>query len=300
MKHSSTLVLLLLLAFLSSCQYYRQDIILQTEANRNWTKAKADLEQSYRLNRGDWIEITVYTNKGEGFFDPNSDFARQISGTNIMTGVSGTGGGNVGVNSSSSLGAIGAGDNTSQKGRFQITTDGFAVLPMVGKIKLDSLTYRQADSLLASKFAQFYEDPFVITRSALRRVFYLTSINGSGGAASMQGGSKVISIQHDRTHLLEVITLAGGLQAFTKAAKVRIIRGDLKNPQVQVVNLHTIESIMTADLLIMPNDIIYVEAGRRPLVEAFKDFAPFISTILGLSSLTLSTILAFRAFGTKY
>jgi len=311
MKHLTTLLLFLsLIVLATSCKYYRQDVILQTETSRNWKVAKTTLESSYKINRGDWLEIQLFTNKGELILDPNSDYARQVAGTmmfqgggsNISSGFSGsgsTGGGGA------SAGIGGSSENTSQKGKFQVYPDGYIILPMIGRVRVDSLTYPKVDSLLAAKFEPFYEERFVITRSAFRRIFYLTAIGGStggsgGGGGMSLGSSRVLPILHDNTHLLEVISMAGGMQAFSKASQVRIIRGDLKNPQVQIVNLQTIEGMMAADLMVQPNDIIYVEPGRRPIIEALKDFSPLISTVLGLSSLTLSTILAFRAFSSKY
>jgi polysaccharide biosynthesis/export protein len=106
----------------------------------------------------------------------------------------------------------------------------------------------------------------------------------------------MIALQHDNTNLFEVLATAGGIQAFSKGDKIRIIRGDLKNPSVQIVDVTTLEGIMAADLTIRPNDIIYVEPGRRVFVQAFSDYNPFIATILGTTSIFLSTLIAIRAF----
>jgi len=113
-------------------------------------------------------------------------------------------------------------------------------------------------------------------------------------------GGQVISLSNDNMNLLEVLALAGGIDGGGggggttgfyrnggRADNIRIIRGNLKNPRVQQVNLSTLDGMRRASLQIEPNDIIYVEPIRRPLLDALSDAGP----ILSLSSLVLTTTL---------
>lgn len=296
---STALVLLGLCFFTSSCHYYRQDFMFQTDSSRNWIEAsKVSAEKSYRIQKYDLMEIQVYVNKGEMLLGPSVDAIRQLGGNAGTTSgaiSSPNGGGAGGGGAVNNPGAI---ESTTQFGRFQVDGDGMLILPLIGKIKVEGLTYEEADNALAKAYAVYYEEPFVMARIANRRVFFLTGMLGQGGMAGamMMGVSRVVALQHDRTHLFEVLASTGGIQAFANASKIRIIRGDLRNPSIQVVNLTTVEAIMAADLIVQPNDIIYVEPGRRPGVEAFRDYAPVVTTFLGIFSITLSTIVAVRAF----
>jgi polysaccharide biosynthesis/export protein len=297
------LILLVLSFAFSSCKYYKQDIMFQTEKSRNWVaEAKNNIEHTYRIKKHDLIEVQIFTNKGEILLDPNSELARQLT----LVGAGGIGGTQQGVGGSlgggASVGSTNT-ENTTQIGRYQVDEKGRVNLPLIGFIKIDSMTYEEVDSFLAKQFASYYEDPFVICRVANRRVYYISGQGaggstggGGGGGGGIAGSSRMIALQHDNTHIFEILAAVGGVQAFSKVGKIRIIRGNLKDPMVQVLSLSTIESIMSADLIVQPNDIIYVEPGRRPFVEAFKDYAPVITSVFGVFSITLSTIIAVRAF----
>lgn len=271
-----------ILSSLSSCKYYKQDILVQTDSSYNWNNialTKQNADRNYYIKKNDWIEIQVFTNKGELILDPNSDFSRQVSGgviTNqfLTPGFSSTGS-----------------DNTAQRGRFLVGSDGKVTIPLIGKVKLDSLTYRQADSLLAVMFSVQYQDPYIITRATNRRVYFLASpslVIGGGGSAGL---SKVIPLQNENTNLLEIIAIAGGIPVYGNASKIRIIRGDLKKPQVQVVDLSSINGMMKADLRILPGDVIIVEPGRRVVLDTTRDLLPFFTAIISIVSLLTTTII---------
>ena len=53
---------------------------------------------------------------------------------------------------------------------------------------------------------------------------------------------------------------------------------------MQQIDLSTLDGMRRANLQVEPNDIIYVEPVRRPLLDALVDAAP----ILNLSSLVLT------------
>jgi len=269
------------LASLSSCKYYRQDILINADSSYNWsnlTLNKANAEKNYVINKNDWIEVQVYSNKGESILDPNSDFQSQVgSGTAVRDKFFEPGLSNLGT------------DNTSQRGRFLVGLDGCVVIPVIGKVKLENLTYRQADSLLNIKFSETYQDAYVVTRATNRRVYFIasSSVNMQSGASSF---SKVIPLLNENTNLLELIAMAGGLPVYSKASSIFIIRGDIKKPQIQKVDLTSINGIMKADLKILPNDIIYIEPGRRMIFDTTRDLLPLFTAIISISSIFITTV----------
>jgi polysaccharide export outer membrane protein len=111
-------------------------------------------------------------------------------------------------------------------------------------------------------------------------------------------GGQVIPLTNDNMNLLEVLALAGGIDGAGggngsgggiyryggKANDIRIIRGDLKNPQVQQIDLTTLEGMRRANLQMEPNDVIYIDPVRRPFLEAITDAAP----VIGLAQLALT------------
>jgi protein involved in polysaccharide export with SLBB domain len=151
------------------------------------------------------------------------------------------------------------------------------VLPMVNRVRVSNLSLLQADSVLKISYEAFYKDVFVTTRVTNNRVVVL-------GAP----GGKVISLENDNMNLLEVLAMAGGIDGGGggnlyryggKANNIRIIRGDLKNPQVEQIDLTTLAGMRRANLQMEPNDIVYVEPVRRPFLEFLTDAAPAIGSV---------------------
>jgi polysaccharide export outer membrane protein len=110
-------------------------------------------------------------------------------------------------------------------------------------------------------------------------------------------------------NLLEVLALAGGVDGNGgggaggvyryggKTSNIRIIRGDLKNPQIEQIDLSTIAGMRRANLQMEPNDIVYIEPVRREFLEGLTDAAPVFSaaaTLLSAVSVVFSIIVLTR------
>ena len=151
-------------------------------------------------------------------------------------------------------------------------------LPMVQEVKLAGYTLLEADSILQLEYEKFYHDSYVITQVTNNRVFVLGAIGGADGGT-------VVPLLNDNMNLIEVLAQVGGVPQTGKAHNIRLIRGDLSNPSVQLIDLTTIEGMRRASLQIEPNDIVYVEPIRRVFFEAFRDVAPIIGTLSSLATL---------------
>lgn len=258
----SSLWLLYILCLLSSCGVYKNRILFQTEKEvipENVLLAVEDAKSNYTLQENDYIEVEVYTNEGELIIDPNNEIRRELSSGNNNQQL-----------------------RQQERPRFLIREGGVAKLPLVGDIELAGLTLNEADSLLESAYSTYYEDAFVITRYVNKRVVVLGSTGG-----------QVIPLQNENTNLIEVIALAGGVGTQSRVNKIRLIRGDLDDPEVRVINLSTIEGMKDASLKVLPNDIIYIEPVQRITSEAVRDISPILSLVT--SALTL--IILINRFG---
>jgi polysaccharide export outer membrane protein len=240
-------------------------------------------EQQYRIRPDDFLEVRVYTNKGERILDPNGELMFGAPGSST-TGGAGGGASRI-VNSGTGTSGGGAAQSAPGANEFLVQRSGQVKLPMVDMVLLGGLTLYQADSVLQIQYSKYYKDVFVATRVTNNRVIVLGSMGG-----------RVVPLYNENMNLLEVLASVGGLSGNMggsvaglegRSTNVRLIRGDLKNPQVEVINLHTIEGLRRANLQIEPNDIIYVEPVRRPFVEAFRDYGPVLTTALSLVTTTI-------------
>jgi len=281
---------LLLCSSCASTKYYNQRTLFRLTDRQGQQLDSSKLriarnrtERNYVIQPNDFLEVRVNTNKGERILDPNGELQfGQPSGTLPGRGVA-VPTPNLRGGTARNTGQ-GAGSPTAGS-EFLVQADGTVVLPLVQRVRIGGLTLLQADSALALRYNEFYKDAFVTTRVTNNRVFVL-------GAP----GGQVINLVNDNMNLLEVLALAGGVDGSGnqgagalyryggKANNIRIIRGDLKNPRVQQIDLSTLDGMRRANLQVEPNDVIYVEPVRRPLLDALADAAP----ILNLSSLVLT------------
>lgn len=297
----------LLFSSCASTRYYNQRTMFQLTDSQgrqlDSTKLRIAVNRTarnYLIKPNDQLEVRVNTNKGERILDPNGELQfGQPSGGLPSRSSSTTGGQSSGQSSgggaSRTVGAarnVGQGAGSATAGtEFLVQADGTVVLPLVSRVKVSGLSLLQADSVLQMRYNEFYRDAFVTTRVTNNRVFVL-------GAP----GGQVITLANDNMNLIEVLALAGGLDGGGnggggggsnlgfyryggKATNIRIIRGDLKNPRVQQVDLTTLDGMRRANLQMEPNDIVYVEAVHRPVLETLADAAPIIS----FTSLILTT-----------
>ncbi|GAB3637637.1 hypothetical protein GCM10027422_32270 [Hymenobacter arcticus] len=238
--------------------------------------------RNYAIHPNDLLSVQVYTNKGEKLIDPNGELRFGSSGggavgTATPVAATGTGQRGGGQGGTSSPGAT----------QFVVQADGTVRLPLVDRVVVQGLSLIQADSVLKIRYSEYYKEPFIKTAVTNNRVIIL-------GAP----GGLVVSLANDNMNLLEVLALAGGPDGGgagggTGVARnggridnIRIIRGDLKNPQVQFINLNTLEGMRRGNLQVEPNDIIYIQPLRRPLLDSLVDAGP----IIALSTTLLSTI----------
>ncbi|WP_171025724.1 polysaccharide biosynthesis/export family protein [Hymenobacter jeollabukensis] len=237
--------------------------------------------RNYTIQNNDLLAVRVYTNNGERIIDPNGELRFGSPAGLLSTGANGSrtlstvGGQSSGTGSASS---------SAGESEFLVQTDGYVKLPLVNRVRVKGLTLLQADSLLQVRYSEFYKGVFVATRVTNNRVVVLGS-----------PGGKIVPLVNDNMNLLEVLAAAGGVDGSAsgagslyrsggKVSNIRIIRGDLKNPQVEQVDLTTIAGMRRANLQMEPNDIVYIEPVRRPFYDALNDAAP----VLGLAGLVLN------------
>lgn len=169
------------------------------------------------------------------------------------------------TNFSTSMG--GAGRITLE---YLVEHDGMIKLPIVGRIKIAGMTIREAELMLEKIYSVHYNHPFVMMSVSNQRVIIFP---GAGGNA------RVIQLTNNNTTLLEALALAGGIST-GKAHKIKLIRGDFKNPQVYLIDLSTIEGMKNGDMVIQANDIIYVE----PVLQVTRTILGELTPILSLLS----------------
>jgi polysaccharide export outer membrane protein len=240
---------LLLFLFMTSCASYKQNIMFKSNDNVIAEKAKKDAgetEKNFRIVKNDRLTIKIYSNGGERLIDPNPE----LSQSNLRE------------------------ESTDKEPIYLMDLNGLINLPMVGEVKLEGLTVKQAEEILQKEYAKFFKEPYVQLSLVNKRVIVLGSMGG-----------QVIPLENENMRLVEVLALAKGLDNDSKAHNLRLIRGE----KVYEVDLSTIEGYLSGNMLIEPGDILYIEPIRRPFSEGLQDNLGVINLMLALA--TLITVL---------
>ncbi|MEZ4944704.1 MAG: polysaccharide biosynthesis/export family protein [Cyclobacteriaceae bacterium] len=159
-----------------------------------------------------------------------------------------------------------------EKITYLVTANGNAKLPLINEVKVEGLTLRQAEVSVQTEYAKYFKDPYVVMHFANKRAVLL-------GAT----GGQVIPLNNQNMRLTEVLALGKGLDNSAQAQNIRVLRND----DVYLINLSTIEGYKEGNILIQPGDIIYVEPIRRPFTEAVRENGSIISIVVSLASLVV-------------
>ena len=247
------LILYILVAFaVSSCSTLDKSRMLKTPTNYKF-KAFADsinYKKPYKIAVDDEVAIQMYSNDGYSI---------------IQLTIGGAGGRNGG--------AVGNGNRGADGNSYKVRTDSTIKVPLIGRIKVAGLSLAEVEAKIESKLVNQFNSPFVICRISNRRVYLF------------QGGynSSIVELQNENTTLFEILAGSGGIYQEGNASRIKLIRGDLKNPDIYLVDLSTIDGMKTANLNLMAGDIIYIDP--------FINYASRISSDVGSIFGFLSTIL---------
>lgn len=183
----SSLTFLLGALVLSSCGVYRQNIMFKPNDTSRLRQRAGQAVSNYVIQKGDLLQLDVFTNRGEKIIDPNLESFKEASQQAQQVITPG----------------------------YLVDTHGLVKFPLVNEMNLEGLTLRQAEAILQKEYAKFYEEPFVLLKFTNKRVVVL-------GAP----GGQVIPLANEQVRLTEVLALARGIANDAKAKNIRVLRGD--------------------------------------------------------------------------
>lgn len=153
---------------------------------------------------------------------------------------------------------------------YMIRQDSIVKIPTVGEIKLGGMTKDSAEMILETELAKYYQAPFVKITVTNRNVILFYD-EGTVG--------KKISIPEGGLSLLEAFAEAGGLTESSKSYKIKLIRGNNKNPEVYNFNIRNLKEFKKANFMLEANDIVYVDSRPRYGYKLVNAISPYITLV---------------------
>ena len=227
----------------TGCRSLNPSVMMKTEKNFKYSTFPPLQPMEYKISQNDALSFNIFSNDGFKLID--------------VTTMAGEGGASARISTSGGL-------------KSQVEFDGSVKFPLLGRIILKGMTVREAEVFLEEKYSTFYNKPYVLLEVTNRRVIIFPGSEGS---------AKVVKLENENTTLMEALAAAGGIAKSGKAYNVKLIRGDLKNPEIYLVDLSTIEGVKQADLVLQANDIIYIEPQLRIGRDVIAETLPYLSFI---------------------
>ena len=232
---------------LFSCASYKQSVLIRpTETNtpEKWREEASKAEQNYVIQPNDLLRLEVNSNKGERLIDPNPELTNSNQALNQQQG--------------------------RQPIDYLVDSGGKVKFPMIGELKLEGLSLRQAEEVAQKEYEKFFKEPFVQLTFINKRVVVLGATGGS-----------VVPLTNQNVKLAEVLALAKGIPQDAKAQAIRVVRGE----KVYQVDLSTISGFQQGNMVMEPNDIVYIEPVIRPFSQGLRDYSPVFTLIVSLTTL---------------
>ena len=161
------------------------------------------------------------------------------------------------------------GQSMKEKGLL-VNAAGYISLPLVGKVKVGSLTQTQAANRITQQYKKYLNTPTVYLEVMNKRLIVLGEVKNPG----------VIPIPNEKMNLFEAIASAGDLTDSAVRNRVTIISNNpVRGIQMRTVDLTNFDTMIYASLMLRPNDIVYVQPSSwKAFRVASADYtSPFVT-----------------------
>lgn len=167
-------------------------------------------------------------------------------------------------------------NKSNEKLGLKVSKDGTIRLPLINDVKIEGLTEEETALLIEEKLSKYIRSPHVKVEILNKRAYVLGEVKNPG----------VVAFNTDYMNIINLISLQGGFTEYADKENIKIIKGDLKNPKVSSLDLTDMNDIKVSNLIIEPNDIIYIQPNDTKQTNLkINEYTP----LLGLIGSLLST-----------
>lgn len=162
-----------------------------------------------------------------------------------------------------------------------IDQDGDVNLPGIGRTQLAGYSLKEVNYKLEEAYGTILQTPIVNVRVLNHYVTILGEVRQPG---RFQISSELVS-------LVQLLGQAQGLSQYGKAESIRIIRQTTDGPVTLNVDLSDVAGLPGCNVVLQPDDLVYVEASRaKQADENLRRATPIVSILTGIG--VLASLLA--------
>ncbi len=215
------------------------------------------LDNSYEARIHPNDELTIFvTSSDRGLSDPFN----LLSTYNARTGNS--------YNSQNPENSIG----------YLVDINGYIDMPILGAIHVEGMTRLQLQDTITNLLLKggYLEDAVVLVRFKNYKVYIKSAT-----------GSHTVTVTKERITLLEALSQAGSISAYTKLNKVGVLREEGDHMHLRYLNLKSKEVFNDPFFLLQQNDVVLLEPLRATRI---KENASWIASYVSLTTSLISIV----------
>lgn len=134
-----------------------------------------------------------------------------------------------------------------------VDNDGEVNLPQIGRIKVAGYDIKEVNYLLEEKYSELLKDPIINVKVLNHFVTVLGEVNNPGK----------YQLDNEQVSLVQMIGEAKGLTPYAKGQDVKVIRKVNNQPVELVVDFTDLASFTDYNIILQPDDIIYIGANKK-------------------------------------
>lgn len=241
-KHIRVFFIPALLLALSGCASYKQIPYFKDVPDSARLSIQTARFHPPLIEKGDLLTVNIQT------IDPEANMIFSQTPTSPMSQLSGGGGGQT----PGGLSAGGTVMGPSQQTGLLVDDAGNIEIPLLDKIKVDSLTTQAAADTIKARVALLYKLPTVSVRFANFKVSVLGEVNRPG----------TYIMPTEKNTILDALSMAGDLSVFGKRGNVLMIRDSAGKSNFIRFNLNSRDLVTKDFYFLKQNDVIYIEPAK--------------------------------------
>jgi len=162
-----------------------------------------------------------------------------------------------------------------------VNARGYLRLPLIKSVHVAGLSQTAAQKKIEKAFGAYLEDAEVYLEVLNKRAYILGEVRKVGE----------LQLFNEKLSLLQILAKAGGFTDYANRQAIVIMKNRGNAIKTQTIDLTNMNSIKMANLMIYPNDIIYVPpTGLKPFNTSISQISPS----LGLLNNILAPIVSVR------
>lgn len=155
-----------------------------------------------------------------------------------------------------------------------VTQKGTVRLPLLGSVNISGYTQDEASEMLIQEYKKYIRNPYVLVEIKNQRVIVMGEVRQPG----------IVPVTNGTMNIIEAIARSGDLTDMASRTNIKVVRGNLRNPEIRNVDLTNMNALSLSSLYLKPNDILYIQPrDLKGYNKAFDEINPFwnmLSSIL--------------------